>query len=193
MEIDLTELATLATERLTLEPLGPQHLDGVWAALQDPETMRLTGTHARFTEPQIRAHLESLRERDDRADWAIVRTADGTYLGEVVLNDHDGANRSIGFRIGLSGSAHFGQGYGTEATIAAVEHAFAALGIHRVELEVYAFNPRAQRVYEKVGFVVEGVRRHALRWDGEWIDAVMMSMLATDPRPGRASASPRPR
>jgi ribosomal protein S18 acetylase RimI-like enzyme len=40
------------------------------------------------------------------------------------------------------------------------------LGLHRIELEVFAFNPRAQRAYEKAGFVVEGVRRDALRWDG---------------------------
>jgi len=43
---------------------------------------------------------------------------------------------------------------------------------------VYAFNPRAQRAYEKAGFVVEGRRREALRWDGEWVDAIVMSVLA---------------
>jgi RimJ/RimL family protein N-acetyltransferase len=45
---------------------------------------------------------------------------------------------------------------------------------------VYAFNPRAQRAYEKAGFVVEGVFRDALLWDGQWVDEVMMSVLATD-------------
>jgi RimJ/RimL family protein N-acetyltransferase len=185
MDADLTVPVTLTTERLTLEPLGPQHLDGAWATLQDPESLRLTGTRQQFTQQQVEAWLETLGERDDRVDWAIVRTADGAYLGEAVLNDHDPDDRSIGFRIGLAGSAHFGRGYGTEATAAVVEHAFTALGVHRIELEVFAFNPRAQRVYEKVGFVVEGVRRDALRWDGEWVDVVVMAMLETDPRPMR--------
>jgi RimJ/RimL family protein N-acetyltransferase len=31
--------------------------------------------------------------------------------------------------------------------------------------------------------VVEGVRRHALRWDGEWVDATVMSVLAPEWKP----------
>ena len=41
-------------------------------------------------------------------------------------------------------------------------------------------DPRAQRAYEKAGFVVEGRFRDALRWDGEWFDEMMMSVLAPD-------------
>uniref|UniRef100_UPI0028126253 GNAT family N-acetyltransferase n=1 Tax=Arthrobacter sp. TaxID=1667 RepID=UPI0028126253 len=74
------------------------------------------------------------------------------------------------------------RGYGTEATRAVVAHAFDVMGVHRISLEVYAFNPRAQRVYEKCGFRVEGRLRDALLWNGEWIDAVVMGMLSTDPR-----------
>ncbi|MFP5316417.1 MAG: GNAT family N-acetyltransferase, partial [Actinomycetes bacterium] len=86
-------------------------------------------------------------------------------------------------RIALNADARFGQGYGTEATRAVVGHAFDIIGVHRISLEVYAFNPRAQRVYQKVGFQVEGRLRDALHWNGEWIDAVVMGMLKTDPRP----------
>ena len=69
---------------------------------------------------------------------------------------------------------------GSEATRLIVDYAFVELGVHRIELEVFAFNPRAIAVYEKLGFVHEGVRRHALLWDGEWIDALVMSIVATD-------------
>jgi RimJ/RimL family protein N-acetyltransferase len=160
--------------------LGPEHFAGAWAALQDVEVMRLTGTHATFTEETISTWLTSLEARDDRADWAIVRVADGEYLGEVVLNDLDDDNRSVGFRIALGASRWFGQGYGTEATRAVLGHAFGTAGLHRVELEVFSFNPRAQRAYEKAGFVVEGRRRDALLWDGEWVDAIVMGCLSDE-------------
>jgi RimJ/RimL family protein N-acetyltransferase len=52
--------------------------------------------------------------------------------------------------------------------------------VHRVELEVHAFNPRARHVYEKAGFVREGTKRQALLWDGEWVDTHLMAMLAPD-------------
>lgn len=42
MALSLTPVPALATERLDLVPLGPEHLDGTWAALQEPEVLRLT-------------------------------------------------------------------------------------------------------------------------------------------------------
>jgi RimJ/RimL family protein N-acetyltransferase len=177
IDLALKPVPTLHTERLTLAPLGPEHAEGTWASLQEPESLRLTGTHATFTREGVERWLAGLAGQDDRADWAILLRETGEHIGEVVLNELDADNRSAGFRIALGSPRWFGQGYGTEATRAVIDHAFRAVGLHRVELEVYAFNPRAQRAYEKAGFVVEGRRRDALLWDGEWVDAIVMGCL----------------
>jgi len=161
---------TLTTERLRLVQLGPGHLDETMAALDDQDAMRLTGTRGAFTREQVHAHL-------------AVTAADGTYLGEVVLNELEEDDLAMNYRIALAGPSLRGQGYGTEAGRAVVDWAFDEVGLHRVSLEVFAFNPVAQRSYEKIGFLVEGRARDALRWDGAWVDAVRMAMLDTDPRP----------
>ena len=49
-----------------------------------------------------------------------------------------------------------GAGYGAEATALMLDHAFGALGLHRVALAVFEFNERAIRAYQKVGFAIEG-------------------------------------
>ena len=95
----------------------------------------------------------------------------------MVLSGLDADNRSCGFRIMLLGERFFGRGLGGEATRLVLRHAFDTVGVNRVELEVYAHNPRARHVYEKAGFVHEGTKRQALRWDGEWVDAHMMAMV----------------
>lgn len=179
----LTSVATLTTPRLRLEPLGPQHLDGVMEGLADPDTMRLTGTRETFTREAVSGHLESVHSRADRADWAIIDPATETYLGEIVLNELEEADASMNFRIALTPTAT-GRGVGTEATVAVLDYAFARIGLHRVSLDVYSFNPRAERAYEKAGFRHEGRQRHTLFWDGEWVDSVLMSVLSTDERPG---------
>jgi RimJ/RimL family protein N-acetyltransferase len=112
-------------------------------------------------------------------DLAIIERATGDHAGEVVLNELDVDNQSCGFRIALP-SAYTDRGLGTEATRLILGHAFDTVGVHRVELEVFAFNPRARRVYENVGFVYEGTKRQALRWQGEWVDTLVMAMLADD-------------
>ncbi|GLY68829.1 aminoglycoside N(6')-acetyltransferase [Amycolatopsis taiwanensis] len=178
----------LTGARIRLEPLGSRHFEGIWPMLSEPESMRLTGTHRQFTEDEIRRWLATRQDHHDRADWAIVRPEDNMVLGEVVLSELDEHNASVSFRISLVGPHVFGRGYGTEATRLAVDYAFDVAGLHRVHLEVYDFNPRAQRVYEKCGFVREGLHREALYWDGRWYHCITMAILSTDPRPSR----PRP-
>jgi RimJ/RimL family protein N-acetyltransferase len=176
---------TLETERLRLEPLGPEHFEGSWSALHDEEGMRLTGTTASFTREQIRTWLATRAEQHDRADWAILLRETGEYVGEVVLNDLEPEIASMNVRIALRESGLFGRGYGTEALRAVVDHGLDVVGLHRITLDVFGFNPRARRVYEKCGFVYEGTRRDEIQVDGIWHDSILMSILETDARPWR--------
>jgi RimJ/RimL family protein N-acetyltransferase len=48
-------------------------------------------------------------------------------------------------------------------------------GIRRIEIEAFANNPGAIRLYEAMGFVREGVRRGAVVVDGEYVDVVCMA------------------
>ncbi|GGL52985.1 aminoglycoside N(6')-acetyltransferase [Microlunatus endophyticus] len=182
----LAKQPTLKTARTQLVPMGPRFFPQVWRSLQDREVARLTGTHASFTEEQVRGHLDSLSRRGDRADWAIVRTEDGSYLGEVVLNDLDRGNESMNYRIALRGLDVVGQGYGTEAGLAVINFGLGLVGLHRISLGVYAFNERAIKSYQKIGFEFEGRLRHALQWDRGWYDEIVMAILA----PGALDESP---
>jgi RimJ/RimL family protein N-acetyltransferase len=170
---------TLIGEHVLLRPLTEADTPAVLNSLSDTEAMRLTGSHRRFTAQEVATALRTWSARDDRIDLAVVDRATGAHAGEVVLNELDADNQSCGFRIFLT-ATHTDRGLGTEATRLILGHAFDTVGVHRVELEVYSFNPRARRVYEKVGFVYEGTKRHALHWNGEWVDAYLMAMLADD-------------
>jgi RimJ/RimL family protein N-acetyltransferase len=182
---DFTHKPTLIGERVVLRPFRPDDADVMWESFGDAESNRLTGTHTVFTEEAVRAYYANRNEQVDRLDLAVEDQASGRCVGEVVLNDWNPDNRCCGFRILLTADGR-GRGLGTEATQLIVGYGFDVLGLHRIELEVYQFNPRARRTYEKVGFVAEGLMRDALLWDGEWIDATLMSMLETDPRPPSA-------
>ena len=70
-----------------------------------------------------------------------------------------------------------GKGVGKELMRAIVDLADNWLNLTRLELEVYADNEPALRLYERFGFEVEGrLRQHALR-DGQFIDSIMMGRL----------------
>ena len=173
----MLEKPILTGNRVVLRPITEADAQAMFDSLSDAESMRLTGTQQTFTFEQIVQHCQRIAQADDRADYAITRKEDGAYVGEVVLNGISWSNRSAGFRIALANAKWFGQGYGTEATRLILDFGFRTLNLHRIDLEVYDFNPRAQHVYEKVGFVQEGVLRDALLWDGRYHNAILMSIL----------------
>ena len=170
---------TLRGRSVRLEPMGPEHADGLGPLFLDQASSPLAAVLA----TQVRMGLAVAKDRADRADWVIVRNADGLVLGEVVLFDLDADHDAMEFRIALVGPEQFDRGYGTEATLLVRDFAFGPLGLRRLTLEVAASNARARRVYERAGFVVEGVRRQVRLVDGLWDDVVDMALLASDPRP----------
>ncbi|ONI69833.1 GNAT family N-acetyltransferase [Kribbella sp. ALI-6-A] len=176
---DFSYKPTLTGELVVLRPLGEQDFPMMKAAMDDPEVAKLTGSHGTISDEKALEWLRTRKDQPDRLDLAIVDKASGEAVGEVVLNEYDPDNRSCNFRI-LIGPAGRNRGLGTEATRLIVGYGIERLGLHRISLGVYAFNPRAQRAYEKAGFVVEGRLRDELYWDGEWVDSIVMSVLETE-------------
>ena len=68
------------------------------------------------------------------------------------------------------------QGLGSRLLEACIAKAWAR-GLTRIELEVRADNRPAIRLYERFGFVNEGVKRGAMRFDGAYFDAIEMGLL----------------
>ncbi len=72
-----------------------------------------------------------------------------------------------------------GQGLGRQLLQACIHKAWAR-GITRIVLEARADNLRAIQLYERMGFTHEARMRRAMRFDGEYFDAVQMSLLKPD-------------
>lgn len=179
---DFSRKQALASELIRLVPAQREHAAVLHPLLADAEVSRLTGTVHSSTVP-VPWSVDELAEiyarwsrAEDRIVWVIEEVATGRIVGESVLNDLDEDNLSCGFRIWISGARD--RGLGSEAVELTLRHAFEDQGLHRVSLEVYAFNPRARHVYEKAGFRLEGTLREALLFDGGWVDAHVMGILA---------------
>jgi RimJ/RimL family protein N-acetyltransferase len=180
LKTSFADKPTLTGALVVLRPVEVADAAGLFAL--DPETLRLTGSNqdSAFTLENLENWYATRGTTDDRLDLSIIERATGAWAGEVVLNELSRQNESCGFRILLQGPRFYGRGLGTESTRLVIDYAFGTVGVHRIELEVYDFNPRARHVYEKLGFVHEGTKRDALQWDGKWIDCHCMGLRDRD-------------
>ena len=148
-----------------------------------------------FNDPEIRDYLlmytpmsladeerwfESLADRTDDFLHSPSRrssTTSGSTSATSVCTTSTGRTAIRTFGIALGEKQYWSQGYGTKATKTVLRYAFHELNLHRVELEVFAYNPRAIRCYEKAGFRHEGTRRQSHFHDGQYHDAYRMGIL----------------
>jgi RimJ/RimL family protein N-acetyltransferase len=152
--------------------------------LSDPEVRRLTGsveTSAEAAQPQplddgLRHWYATRARQTDRLDLAV-EDGGGLLVGEVVLNELDVDAGTANLRC-LLGPEGRDRGLGTEALRLTCAHAFGTAGLRRLTLEVFAFNPRARAVYERLGFVVTGERADGLVFDGVAVAALDMELTA---------------
>ena len=119
---------------------------------------------------------------------AVHLRATDRLIGTCAFSQLDADNGSALYHITIGESDAWGKGYGTEATQLMLDHAFGAMGLHRIALFVFEFNERAVRAYKRCGFVIEGRARESIWRDGRWWDELAMSVLESDWRKRRAAA-----
>ena len=142
----------------------------------DPELARLTGSRAEYSRKEVVDFFLACVDDPDRRDFLLLDPA-GHIAGEAVINEIDWESRCANFRTAIFRPEHRGMGLGTWMVRFARDFAFGELGLHRLELDVFSFNPRAIRAYEKAGFRREGARRDAVR-DGDGCgDDILMAIL----------------
>jgi RimJ/RimL family protein N-acetyltransferase len=102
---------------------------------------------------------------------------DGCVIGDVALQSIDRANRSCSLGIGLSKIEHRSKGHGTQALRLVLEYGFNNQGFERITANTMEINIPAQKVLEKLGFILEGRERKAVYFRGEKFDNLNYSLL----------------
>lgn len=190
--------ASIEGRLVTIRRHLPENLAAFRRWYADPEIARL----ARYQDGPMRVEevdrfFQARAIGAESLAMAIhVRDSD-RLIGTCALSQLDGDNGSALFHITIGERDAWGRGYGTEATLLMVDHAFRTLGIHRIALSVFEFNERAIRSYVTCGFVAEGRAREAIWRDGRWWDEISMSILEPEFRqrqgiPADATGAPEP-
>jgi len=172
---------TLADERVRLEPLGLQHVDGLKRAAADGElwTIRVTSVpDPDDTRGYVERALQAFAE-GHRLAFAVLDAATGEVIGSSSYHDIVPAVDRL--EIGYTWYAKSRQRthVNASAKLLLMTHAFETLGAKLVGWRTDNYNFASQRAIERLGARKDGVlRHHAVRRDGTIRDTVMYSMTA---------------
>ena len=127
------------------------------------------------TVDQQRKRIESMREEE--TSTILVAEDNGGLLGYLfaIGGNPMRAKHAVYLVIGVAESAR-GQGVGARL-FRELEEWAKDQAIHRLELTVMVHNKAGIALYEKMGFEIEGTKRHSLFIDGKYIDEYYMSKL----------------
>ena len=151
---------------------------------RDTELMRLMDADPLHlsSKAAVQKWFEKYTEKD-LPDHAIfmIRTLDGERLiGHIGLDGLSWSHADSYVGIGIAEREFWGKGYGTDAMRLMLRFAFTELDLHRLTLNVFEYNPRAIRSYEKVGFKPEGRQHNYLNRDGQRWDLIYMGILKAE-------------
>jgi RimJ/RimL family protein N-acetyltransferase len=114
--------------------------------------------------------------------FSVVELDAGTLVGTATLWGIDNHNRSAHIGLGLLPSSR-GKGYGTDVVAVLCHYGFVVRGLQRLQIETLSDNDAMLRSAERNGFVREGVLRSSAWVLGEFLDQVLLGLLAQDWKP----------
>jgi RimJ/RimL family protein N-acetyltransferase len=131
-------------------------------------------------EGRLRAIVAEPIRGEDPSGLFVIRRADGEPVGGLALRTVSERSRLCELtRLMVSPRARR-QGIGAAAVSLACRRALVDYDFHRLQAETYGDNVPAQRLFERAGFVREGIRRRAYWRRGQWLDGVIYGILAED-------------
>ena len=173
-------MAWIAGEHVVLRAWERDDLRTHWESSQTADALgqRLRDWH----EPprslqQLEQDFDNWHADPDPSVVRLIIEADGRAVGDIDLFHIDQRDRNALVGLGIWNADDRNRGYGGDALRAMLRWAFRHLNLHRVELSVEPENVSATRVYEKLGFVLEGLRREHHYDDGCYHDEQIMAIL----------------
>jgi Acetyltransferases, including N-acetylases of ribosomal proteins len=147
--------------------------------INDPEILRCleSDVPAPVTLNEEEKWFESISPFNGKYRFAIETLKDSQYIGGCSISNVDWKNSTAAVSIFIGKKEFWGNGYGSDTMKTLIKFIFMEMNLNKVRLNVYSFNERAIKCYEKCGFKIEGVLRQEIYREGKYYDVIAMGML----------------
>lgn len=172
----------LSGEKTVLCPYREdKHLELCFNWINDPEVRRFLKNNNPISFEEERGLLRRLTSDPMHNIFLIIETMEKRVpIGTMGLNNINWVHRRAKSGAMIGEKNYWSRGYGTDAKVALLEHAFLTLGLEKICSSVLAFNARSLAYLKKTGYREEGVRKRHIYRNGEWIDDILLAIFKED-------------
>jgi RimJ/RimL family protein N-acetyltransferase len=157
-----------------LKPITKSDLKVLVAWRNDPHINRWLSNHNKTIEEAEKRYASITSNPANRYDGIYV---DDKLIGYCVVKSVDIRQRQGKIGIIIGESDYWGRGIAPTVIRQQLRYCFEDLKLHRVGATVVRGNERSSRLFESLGFTLEGTLRHAMMSNGELVDLLVYSML----------------
>lgn len=166
----MPDMVELHTERLILRRACDADLDDLFAVFSDARAMRYWSELPHSDPVQTKDYLGWLQSVHDARGTEFVVELQGRVIGKAGIWDES----EIGY---ILHPDCWGQGIGTEAARAVIDHVFDVTGLTTITADVDPRNTVSCRMLERLGFRETGFAEKTLQLGDEWCDSVYYTLL----------------
>lgn len=128
-----------------------------------------------LTEEKTLVWFKNIKDRTERMDFTI--TFNEEPVGLIGLLNIDHRNQKAEYYICMGSEEHKGKGIAYTASKILIDTVCKDLNLHKLYLYTQTGNIPAQKLFEKLGFVREGLLRDDLNYNGKRIDRYIYGLI----------------
>lgn len=171
------EVPLLISDRLELRPLNlsfctQKYVD--W--MNDPEVYKYLETGGDYTTVKLRDYLADV-EKKNILFWAIVIRESDQHIGNIKIDPIHPIHGLGEYGIMMGEKSEWGKGYAYEASKLAITYCFSEGKLRKINLGVAENNASAVNLYKKLGFLTEGIHKHHLLYNSQYLTLLRMALF----------------
>ena len=176
------QIVFLDGKNIVLIPLSKEdNLEDYTKWLNNQETTLFMGS-GKFpmSVDTLKDYIDKYNNMNDRMLLGVFLKSPRKHIGQITLQCVDWRNRHAEIGVFVGDKEERGKGYATQAVCLIAEHAFSRLNLRKLYTAMIKGNEVSKRVFEKVGFKVEGVSREHFYLNGEYLDCYRLGLLKNE-------------
>jgi RimJ/RimL family protein N-acetyltransferase len=161
---------------LVFKKLSKTHLSLAYVDwLNDPDVNAYLETRGNYSIEMLEEYLDK-QERRNILFWAIHLKDSCRHIGNIKIDPINYEDNSGEYGILLGDKTNWGKGYAKEASLAIINYCFKEVKLSKITLGVIENNINAVRLYKKIGFVIDEVKKNEGIYNNKLSNSLRMSL-----------------